>query len=52
MNPIGALQELCTTYKWTPPVYNFEILSKDQRERKTVLYKVTCEVFDLQTMGT
>jgi len=51
MNPIGALQELCTNYKWTPPFYSFEILKKDHRECK-VLYKVTCEVFHLQTMGT
>ncbi|XP_029346509.1 uncharacterized protein LOC100575225 [Acyrthosiphon pisum] len=51
MNPIGALQELCTTYKWTPPFYSFEILKKDLSEFK-VLYKVTCEVFHLHTMGT
>lgn len=51
MNPIGALQELCTTHKWTPPFYSFDILNKDQSESKIVLYKVTCEVFHLQTMG-
>ncbi|XP_026820424.1 uncharacterized protein LOC113559025 isoform X2 [Rhopalosiphum maidis] len=52
MNPVGALQELCTTYKWIPPSYCFDILNKNQRECKTVLYKVICEVFHLQTMGT
>uniref|UniRef100_A0A2S2PDG6 RISC-loading complex subunit tarbp2 n=1 Tax=Schizaphis graminum TaxID=13262 RepID=A0A2S2PDG6_SCHGA len=52
MNPVGALQELCTTYKWIPPSYCFDILNKNQRECKIVLYKVICEVFHLQTMGT
>lgn len=52
MNPVGALQELCTNYKWTPPFYNLEILTKDPSGRKTLIYKFTCSVFHLQTTGT
>lgn len=51
MNPIGALSELCTTYKWTPPFYSIEIISKDQTINKRTLYIVTCKVFDLQLKG-
>ncbi|XP_025198322.1 uncharacterized protein LOC112596755 [Melanaphis sacchari] len=51
MNPIGALQELCIIYKWTPPFYNFKE-NKNQKERKTILYKVICKILHLQTMGT
>lgn len=58
MNPVGALQELSTAYKWTPPFYGFEKLgplNKDQQQNgvyKTVSYKVTCKVFHLLTTGT
>ncbi|CAH1731600.1 unnamed protein product [Aphis gossypii] len=52
MNPIGALSELCTTYKWTPPFYSIETISKDQTIYKTTLYMATCKIFDLQLKGT
>lgn len=57
INPIGALNELSTTYKWVPPVYSFQksvFLSKGQQHHawcKTVSYQVTCCVLHLQTTG-
>jgi len=52
INPIGALSEVCTTYKWTPPLYGLETISKDQTIYKTTLYRATCKVFDLELQGT
>lgn len=52
MNPIGALSELCTTYKWTPPFYSLQTISKDQTVHKTTQYMATCKVFDLEVKGT
>lgn len=58
MNPVGALQELSTAYKWIPPFYSFEKLGplKNGQQQigmyKILCYKVTCKVFHLQTTGT
>lgn len=57
MNPIGALQELSTAYKWTPPFYSFQKLRPMNKNHlqsvvyKTASYEVTCKVFHLQTSG-
>jgi len=57
MNPIGALQELSTTYKWTPPFYSFQKLftsntsQEHSKKFRTVSYEVTCKIFNLQTIG-
>lgn len=57
MNPIGALQELSTTYRLPPPYYSFQKLGplnnvfQQYVGCKTLSYKVTCQIFNLQTTG-
>lgn len=57
INPIGALHELSTTYRWVPPAYSFQksiLLNKVQQYHawcKTIKYKATCCVLHLQTTG-
>lgn len=50
MNPIGALQELCTAYKWIPPTYNTQKMHPCSSDYK-IAYRVICHVFFLQTEG-
>lgn len=57
MNPIGALQELSTTYRLPPPLYNLQKLGPlnnifQQFVGSKTSYKVTCQIFNLQTTGT
>lgn len=47
MNPVGTLQELCTTQKWMPPFYNFQRSGKG----RGALFEVTCQFFYLLTSG-
>lgn len=56
INPIGALQELSTTNKWAAPFYSFEKLfhlnkNQPRHRRNSILFKVTCQIFHLQTTG-
>ncbi|XP_050437649.1 RISC-loading complex subunit tarbp2-like [Adelges cooleyi] len=57
MNPIGTLQELCTTQRWAAPFYNFEKIcsgekKKSQGRNRGITYKVTCRIFHLESTGT
>lgn len=50
MNPVGALQELSTAHKWTPPSYNTQKLQPCKSDHK-ISYKVICDLLFLHTEG-
>lgn len=58
LNPIGALQELCTANRWVCPIYSFQqlIISNNDKlytgsRRATISFKVICQMYNSQSTG-